>query len=180
MKNIITVCLMLAIMFGITGNALASDETETARGALEINVDVIHDTREVTAEQHRFIGHEVAPNLFLGEKTQLEYQRRQQSREHLNSVQEQLFLDSGIDTRVSDFTTESVLNQLFAEGSLESSRVTRLPQYLETVNMPSWIIALFVVLGFGAVALIGITLGKHLSHLLHGRRQAQGGEHNGN
>lgn len=172
MKKFITVCLILVLMLGITGSVLASDGEETVGGALEINVDVIHDTREVTAGQHRLIGHEVAPNLFLGEKTQFEYQRRQQSRENLSSIQEQLFLNSDIDTRVRDFTTESVLSQLFAEESLESSRVTGLPQHLETVNMPSWVIALFVVLGLGIATFIGITLGKHLSHLLHGKRQA--------
>jgi len=169
-KTLITACLMPVLLLSLAVDAPASEETETDRGSLEINANVIHDTREVTTDQHRLIGHEVAPHLFLEEKTQFEYQRRQESREQLSLVQKQLFLDSDIDARSSDFSTQSVLTLLFAEGSLEPSRVTGLIQYLETANMPTWIIGLIVVLGLVVVVCIGITFGKHLSHLLHGKK----------
>lgn len=172
MKALIAICLMYALLLGAAVDAPAPEETEaeTERGSLEINASVIHDTRDVTNEQQRFIGHEVAPHLFLREKTQLEYRRRQENREHIRRVQEQLFLDKDIDSRVSDFDKQAVLPLLFAEGSLESLRTTALPQYLEAMRMPTWMIALFAVLGLSVVTWGGITLGRHFSHLLHGKK----------
>ena len=178
MKKLVSTCLIAITLIITTPTALAAESEETTEtterevGALGINVNVIHDTREATAQHYRFIGHEVAPNLFLSEKTQAEYIRRQRNRNHLSLVQEQLFTVSDIDTRVSDFETQTVLALLFAEGSFEPSRVMALPQYLETVHIPTWIIAMFVVLGMGVVACIGIIAGRHLSHLLHGRKQS--------
>ena len=169
MKKLLTTIIITALILVSTVGAFASDEE---RGALEINVNVIHDTREVTGQQHRAIGNELAPNLFLSEKTEFENSRRQNYREHLLLVQEQLFLDTTINTRVSDFSTEIVIDRLFAEGSFETSRITTLPQYLETVNIPSWITILLVIIGLCLLSGLGIVVGKWISPILHGKKSA--------
>jgi len=94
---------------------------------------------------HRSIGHEVAPTLFLEQKTQAEDIRRQRSAEQLEPVQEQMFLGADTDSGRSGFSTEQAVAQLFAEESIETVRVASVAQNFESFIIPSWVIVLFVV-----------------------------------
>jgi len=160
-------CCFIALLFiGYVSSSisLASDEES---GNLEINVEALHDSGEVADNLHRSIGHEVAPTLFLEQKTQAEDTRRQRSVEQLELVQEQMFLDVDTDSGRSGFSTEQAVAQLFAEESVETVRVASVAQNFESAIIPRWVIVLFVVFGIGFAAMIGITLGKRFSYILH-------------
>lgn len=150
-RTLITVCIVLC-MCAMSISALAAEE-----GELEINAHVIRDTREDATHQ-RSIGHELAPTLFLEEKTEREALIQESELERFSKVQEVLFYEEFPE---DFFSTEEITKNLFVEHPLETVRIFGdVPSNEIITAMPLWAIVILMSAGFLALSGVGILIGN--------------------
>ena len=157
--TLITIIIILCL-FVTSTTALAAEEGQAEEGQLEINTEALRDTRE-DVEHRRAIGHELAPTLFLCEMTEQEAKRQEAESAWFAEIQEILFLE---EFPPDTFSTEEIVSNLFLEHPLESVRVRGdTPSNHITTPMPTWAIAILLVLGLAVLIWIGVLFGRWLA-----------------
>jgi len=165
--------LMMLVSMALTASAIEAQGIQP--GQLEINSHVIHDTRENVTHQ-RSIGHELVPDLFLGEKTEREAMRREANREQLDHVRENLFIE---ELPLREFSTAQIVGTLFTEDQPLELGTVRLLDSAQGytfghVSMPGWLMVILLIVGFVFLIIAGIAIGQYVAKALRKRKKVKG------
>ena len=145
--------------------AVAGASDEVAPGVLHIDDAVIHTTARHAGR--RLSVHEVAPTLFLEQKTSVEATRRAQDAAWLEGVRDELFHTGPTPTTTITYEVRSVL---FVDRPLDTVRATTQQGTPFSTPTPTWAVATLISAGLVAVALGGIVGGKLLATRARSRK----------
>ena len=154
--------------YGVSSEDYNQEEDGTSyHGALELNMDVIYDTSQMELDGHRFIGHQLIPDLFLDRTTEVEELIKEQNRMLLDRAYGQSFQSEY--AFINYFDSEEIISTLFYNRPIESVPVLRGGITNTHSVFPTWLGVMIttVVIGFSVV--IGVGLGRKYASKFRGK-----------
>jgi magnesium-transporting ATPase (P-type) len=136
--------------------------TYATNGNLDINNQVINDTG-ATDVNAAYIEYQVAPDLFLEKKTEVEVAKETETREKIEEAKEQNFII--LNHQQEKLDTASITKTLFSEELKVGTTYVNSEETTHSFTLPSWLGWVLITAVMILAVVGGILLGKRFSKI---------------
>ncbi|MGM0214454.1 type VII secretion protein EssA [Enterococcus sp. AZ109] len=151
-KYVVVIVIILGLLVGIP-------QSYAENGKLIINNQVIYEKNE---EKEDSIEYQIAPDLFLEKKTQINQEKQQQQEQLAKNIQGQLF--SRYQLPDTSSTSFEHTKWLFL-GDYQETVVHLTQSNQQNRQLPSWLLRIFAGLIVTGMLIIGVLLGRKFSRV---------------